>query len=64
MPERAEGRAAGRAAESNGPIRVAVDAMGGENAPRSEVEGGLAAVREADGALEVVFVGREDIVGE
>jgi glycerol-3-phosphate acyltransferase PlsX len=36
--------------------------MGGENAPGVEVEGGLAAVRESGGAVEVVFVGREDVV--
>ncbi len=36
--------------------------MGSENAPGVEVEGGLAAVRESDGAIEVVLVGKEDLV--
>ena len=52
----------GRAGESRGPIRIAIDAMGGENAPGVEVEGGLEAVRESGGAVEVVLVGREDLV--
>ena len=38
--------------------------MGSENAPGVEVEGGLAAVRESDGAVEVVLVGKEDLVRE
>jgi len=54
----------GHAGESRRPIRVAIDAMGGENAPGFEVEGGLAAVRESDGATEVVFVGKKDAVEE
>jgi glycerol-3-phosphate acyltransferase PlsX len=37
--------------------------MGGENAPGVEVAGGVAAAREAEGRLGVVFVGREDAVG-
>jgi glycerol-3-phosphate acyltransferase PlsX len=36
--------------------------MGGENAPGVEVEGGLAAARESGGAVEVVLVGKEDLV--
>ena len=51
----AEGRAgAGR------PVRIAIEAMGGENAPGAEVEGAVTAVREADGSLEIVLVGRAD----
>jgi len=52
----------GSAGESGRPIRVAIDAMGGEKAPGVEVEGGLAAARELGGAVEVVFVGRKDDV--
>jgi len=52
----------GRAGESRRPVRIAIDAMGGENAPGAEVMGGLAAARESGGAVEVVFVGREDAV--
>jgi glycerol-3-phosphate acyltransferase PlsX len=41
-------------------MRIAVDAMGADAAPRVEVEGALAALREAD--LEVVLVGDEERV--
>ncbi len=44
---------------SDGSVRIAVDAMGGESAPVVEVEGTLQAVRESDGRVEVVLVGRE-----
>ena len=54
----------GRTGESRGPIRIAIDAMGGEGAPGVEVEGGLAAARESGGAVEVVLVGKEDLVWE
>ena len=37
--------------------RIAVDAMGGDHAPRSEVEGALHAARERE--LEVILVGDE-----
>ena len=43
-----------------GTVRIAVDAMGGEGAPQVEVEGALEAAAEADGAIEVVLVGRQD----
>ena len=36
-----------------------MDAMGGDSAPAVEVEGAVAAVREAAGAIEVVLVGRQ-----
>ena len=52
----------GRAGEPSGPIRIAIDAMGGDNAPGVEVRGGLAAVRESGGAVEVVLVGREEAI--
>ena len=42
------------------PARIAVDAMGGENAPSVEVEGAVEAVRESDGAIEAILVGREE----
>ncbi len=45
------------------PVRIAIDAMGGENAPGAEVEGALEAVRESDGSLEIILVGREDVLG-
>ena len=45
-------------------MRVAVDAMGGDHAPRELVTGALDAVRQ-DSALEVILVGREpEIVAE
>ncbi|MBD3349671.1 MAG: phosphate acyltransferase PlsX [Candidatus Eisenbacteria bacterium] len=45
---------------SDGSVRIAVDAMGGEGAPGVEVEGALAAVRESEGRLKAVLVGRQD----
>ena len=44
------------------PVRVAVDAMGGDNATAVEVEGAVEAARGAGGALEVVLVGRRAAV--
>lgn len=38
-------------------IRIAVDAMGGDNAPDDIVHGGIEAARSAKGEYEVVFVG-------
>jgi glycerol-3-phosphate acyltransferase PlsX len=38
-------------------MRIAVDAMGGDHAPASIVQGGLEAAKAAYGAYEVVFVG-------
>ena len=40
-------------------IRVAVDAMGGDNAPQAIVEGSLQAVAEKDD-IDVIFVGKQD----
>jgi glycerol-3-phosphate acyltransferase PlsX len=42
-------------------IWIAVDAMGGDEAPRNVVDGALAAVRHFD--LGVLLVGRADAVG-
>lgn len=44
------------------PVRVAVDAMGGDHAPGVVVEGVLEAVREAGDRLAVLLFGREDEV--
>ncbi len=44
---------------SDGSVKIAVDAMGGDSAPVVEVDGALAAVRESAGRIEVVLVGRE-----
>jgi glycerol-3-phosphate acyltransferase PlsX len=41
-------------------ITIAVDAMGGDQAPRSEVEGAIQAAREL--GIRVLLVGREDLV--
>jgi glycerol-3-phosphate acyltransferase PlsX len=41
-------------------VTIAVDAMGGDHAPKSEVEGALRAVRSLD--VQVILVGREDVV--
>lgn len=44
------------------PIRIAVDAVGGDNAPDAVLEGVVSALT-ADAALEVVLVGPAEIVG-
>ncbi len=49
---------------SDRPVRIAVDAMGGDSAPAVEIEGALAALREAERPLEVVLVGRRDEIEE
>ena len=41
-------------------LTIAVDAMGGDHAPRIEVEGAIAAVRAL--SVKVVLVGREEAV--
>ena len=42
-------------------VRVALDAMGGDNAPHAIVKGGLRALG-VDGELELILVGRDDVV--
>src|SRR5271169_2887072 len=39
---------------------IAVDAMGGDHAPRAEVEGAIAAAREL--GVRVILVGKEDVI--
>ncbi|MBI3210809.1 MAG: phosphate acyltransferase PlsX [Candidatus Solibacter usitatus] len=41
-------------------VTIAVDAMGGDNAPKAEVEGAVRAVKSL--AVEVILVGKEDVV--
>ena len=41
-------------------VTIAVDAMGGDNAPQAEIEGAIAAVRSYD--LKIVLVGREEVL--
>ena len=41
-------------------ITIAVDAMGGDHAPKAEVEGAVRAARTLD--VKVILVGREDVV--
>ena len=43
--------------------KIAIDAMGGDNAPGVVVEGALAALQEKDD-FEVIFVGDKDRIGE
>ncbi len=43
-------------------MRIAVDAMGGDYAPASVVQGGLEAAKAANGELEVVFVGDKTLI--
>ena len=40
--------------------RIALDAMGGDHAPRSEVEGAVLAARESE--VRVLLVGREEVI--
>ncbi len=42
--------------------RIALDAMGGDTAPRTEIEGAVSALRRLSSEVEVVFVGREDAI--
>ena len=42
-------------------VTIAVDAMGGDNAPKAEVEGAIQAARSLP--VRVILVGREDVVG-
>ena len=46
----------------NKKIRIALDAMGGDYAPREMIKGGLLASEDPD--IEVVFVGPEDVIKE
>jgi glycerol-3-phosphate acyltransferase PlsX len=62
LPDRAGSQTSAGAGGEERPIRIAVDAMGSDNAPNVEVEGGVAAAREAEGRVEVVLVGRKDVV--
>lgn len=41
-------------------MRIALDAMGGDEAPRKIVEGGLQALEESDNRFELVLVGRKE----
>jgi glycerol-3-phosphate acyltransferase PlsX len=43
-------------------IRIAVDAMGGDNAPEAVVHGGIEAARFSKGEYEIVFVGDQEII--
>jgi glycerol-3-phosphate acyltransferase PlsX len=43
-------------------IRIALDAMGGDNAPRAEVEGAVRALTELPPGFAVQLVGREEVI--
>src|ERR1700690_401945 len=43
-------------------LTIAVDAMGGDNAPKAEVKGAIHAATEL--GLRVILVGQEDVVGQ
>ena len=42
-------------------VKVALDAMGGDNAPAEIIKGGVEAINESD-KVKVFFVGQEDVV--
>ena len=44
-------------------ITVAVDAMGGDNAPKKIVKGAVVAVQDKEN-IKVILVGKEDIIQE
>jgi glycerol-3-phosphate acyltransferase PlsX len=62
VPEAAGDPRAARGPDRGRPVRIAVDAMGGDSAPAVEVEGAVQAAAESAGSLEVVLVGRRDVV--
>src|SRR5258708_11498649 len=41
-------------------VTIAIDAMGGDHAPKSEVAGAIQAVKKMD--VQVILVGREDVL--
>jgi len=41
-------------------MRIALDAMGGDNAPEAVVDGAVEAAQSADGRFELILVGRQD----
>ena len=43
-------------------MRIALDAMGGDSAPAGIVDGAYEAAREGRGSLEVVLVGKRDVL--
>lgn len=45
-------------------MRIALDAMGGDEAPLKIVEGGIQALRESGNRFELVLVGRKDVIGK
>ncbi|MGA7159939.1 MAG: phosphate acyltransferase PlsX [Bacteroidota bacterium] len=47
---------------AEGKLRIAIDAMGGDFAPRNEVQGAVDVLRRTGGRFEVVFVGREEAI--
>jgi len=44
------------------PMRIAVDAMGGDFAPESPVDGAIQAARVARGRYEIILVGDENLI--
>lgn len=42
-------------------FRIVLDAMGGDNAPASTIEGAVSALKEKDG-FDIILVGREDVI--
>jgi glycerol-3-phosphate acyltransferase PlsX len=48
--------------DNNKVIKIAVDAMGGDNAPRVEIEGAIAALKEKKSNLFLFLVGKENLI--
>ena len=47
---------------AEGKLRIAIDAMGGDFAPRNEVQGAVEVLRQTGNRFEVVLVGREEAI--
>ncbi len=50
--------------DSEQKIRIALDAMGGDNAPRVEIEGAVEALKEKKHDLFIYLIGREELIKE
>ncbi len=50
--------------DANKKVRIVVDAMGGDFAPKNEVSGAVGALRQLKNEFELIFVGREDAIHE
>ena len=50
--------------KENDKIRIAVDAMGGDNAPVNEILGSVLALKERSDFIEITLVGKENLIND